>query len=129
MKKVVAILIVLCMMYTVVLAETDLSAMSFDELVSLSRKVSAEIMSRPEWKEVEVPVGVWTVGVDIPAGVYSVRPARSSANFACYDENGRLQLNLLCLDGESIGKVELLDGWTVKPSSPVIFAPPLSLGF
>ena len=128
MKKLAIVLIVACLLCSVAVAD-DLSSMSFDELISLRNKLNTEIMSRPEWKEVGVPSGIWTVGVDIPAGIYSITPVGSSANFACYDENGRLQINLLCIGGKPIGKVELFDGWTVKPTKPVIFAPPLSLDF
>lgn len=128
MKKLAIVLIVACLLCSVAVAE-DFSSMSFDELLELRNKLNAEIMSRPEWKEVEVPSGIWTVGIDIPAGIYSITPVGSSANFACYDENGKLQINLLCIGGKPIGKVELFDGWTVKPTKPVIFAPPLSLDF
>ena len=30
-------------------------------------------MSRSEWGGVKVPAGIWTVGVDIPEGEYSIR--------------------------------------------------------
>ena len=128
MKKLLCIIMILCVIPVISLAD-DLTSMSYEDLIALSRQITAEIMSRPEWKEVEVPSGEWTVGVDIPAGVYSITPVGSSANFSCYDENGRLQVNLLCLNGKPIGKVELKEGWTVKPSKPVIFAPPMTLGF
>ena len=129
MRKLFIFVFVLMMLFSVGYAEYDLSSMSFEELKALQQAISQEIVTRPEWKEVEVPSGIWTVGEDIPAGVYSITPVGSSANFACYDENGRLQVNLLCLGGKPIGKVELLEGWTVKPSKPVIFAPPITLGF
>lgn len=128
MKKVICVVLLLCLFPVVSMAE-DLASMSYEDLIALSQRITSEIMSRPEWKEVEVPSGIWTVGVDIPAGVYSITPVGSSANFACYDENGRLQINLLCLGGKPIGKVELKEGWTVEPSKPVIFAPPMALGF
>ena len=111
MKKLLCIIMILCMLPVISLAD-DLASMSYNALIELSRQVTAEIMSRPEWKEVEVPSGEWTVGVDIPAGVYSITPVGSSANFSCYDENGMLQVNLLCFDGKPIGKVELKEGWT-----------------
>ena len=129
MKKLICVMMILCFLPVLSVADTDISSMSFDELVTLSRSVAAEIMSRPEWKEVEVPSGQWIVGIDIPAGVYSVSPVRSSCSFSCYDQSGRLTESLLCLSDSPIGRIELIEGWTVNLTNPVIFAPPLGLGF
>lgn len=129
MKKLICIIMILCMTPVISLADMDLGSMNFDDLIALQKKIVAEIVSRPEWKEVEVPSGQWIVGVDIPAGVYSVSPVRSSSSFSCYDQSGRLTESLLCLSDSPIGKIELIEGWTVNLTNPVIFAPPLALGF
>jgi len=50
----------------------DPSSLSYDDLLALKLKVDAEVMSRPETKSVSVPIGVYEVGVHIPAGEYSL---------------------------------------------------------
>lgn len=52
--------------------EIDLSGMSFDELVALKDKINLAIWNSEEWQEVDVPIGVWVVGEDIPAGKWTL---------------------------------------------------------
>lgn len=54
-------------------ADVDLSGMSFDELVALKDKINLAIWNSAEWQEVEVPQGVWEVGVDIPVGKWTIK--------------------------------------------------------
>ena len=54
--------------------DIDLSGMSYDELVALKGRINLAIWNSQEWQEVEVPAGVWEVGVDIPAGHWVIRP-------------------------------------------------------
>ena len=60
MKKIfsliVALLFILLFSVTAA-ADTNLSEMSYDDLLTLQKELVNEIMSRPEWKEVEVPAG------------------------------------------------------------------------
>lgn len=63
------------------LAEVDLQSMTFDELVELREQITAEITSRPEWKEVTVPAGIYEIGVDIPAGHWTITPLNDSVSF------------------------------------------------
>ena len=75
MKKLLALLLALALLIPAACAEgIDLSALSFDQLVELRQQISKELTTRPEWKEVTVPVGVWKVGEDIPAGKWTVKP-------------------------------------------------------
>ena len=53
-------------------AETDLSGMSFDELIALQEQVNKALWNSDGWQEVTVPVGVYKVGEDIPAGRWTV---------------------------------------------------------
>lgn len=53
-------------------AEIDLSGLSYAELDSLRAQCQMEMMKRDEWQEVSVPVGVYQVGVEIPAGTWRV---------------------------------------------------------
>ena len=83
MKKVVAFSVTIFMLLTylfpIALAdEIDLSVYSWDELVDLCSKINIELMSRSEFKQVKVPTGVYTVGVDIPVGKWTITAAYGS---------------------------------------------------
>lgn len=74
MKKIIVILLIIVLLMPCAFAEDiDLSGLTFDELVSLRSKVQLEMMNRDDWQSVTVPVGVWQIGVDIPAGHYSFK--------------------------------------------------------
>lgn len=77
MKKVLSLLLVLALLLPAfaVAEGVDLSALSFDQLVQLREQIARELTTRPEWKEVTVPQGVWEVGVDIPAGHWTITVA------------------------------------------------------
>ena len=62
-------------------AEIDLSNMSFDELLELQTQVNQAIFNSDKWKEVEVPMGVWDVGKDIPAGRYELSPGSNASTY------------------------------------------------
>lgn len=130
MKKIICAVLVMCLIPVLSVAE-DLSALSFDELVALSQKVTAEIMGRPEWKEVTVPGGKWIVGEDIPVGTYSIHPTPKGGYVRIEDSNGKLIISQgIRKEDSSIGKIELLAGYIVEvENGSVIFAPPKGLGF
>ena len=52
----------------------DLSGLSFAELISLRDQLNLAIWSSDEWQEVSVPIGIWEVGKDIPAGHWMITP-------------------------------------------------------
>lgn len=81
MKKFCCILVGLMLLCSVALAEVDLESMSFDELIDLREQITIEITSRPEWKEVNVPAGIYEIGVDIPAGHWTISPVNDSVAF------------------------------------------------
>ena len=97
------------------------------ELIAMRKQVDEEIHSRPEWKEVEVPTGTWTVGTDIPAGTYSIRglDAKRYGTVYIYPKNEEHFDNFYSIgDGNVIGKVVLQEGDRVQNTGAVIFAPP-----
>jgi hypothetical protein len=133
MKKIFAIIFVIVAIATVAYAATDLSSMSFDELMNLRNDLNAEIMSRPEWKEVTVPPGTWYVGEDIPAGTYSIKSEFCGVTVwreakDDYDNNGLYYCEVVKKDSPC-GKIKLDKGMVVEINGEVIFAPPMSLGF
>ena len=139
MKKVAALFLamVILMASAVCYAEVDLKSMTFDDLIALRDQLNAEILSRPEWKEVKVPAGEWVVGKDIPAGSYSiVIPKGGSvvihlwgAAIGDYKTNGGMRISDYLKEGQDIGKIELYEGNVLELGSPIILAPPVSLGF
>jgi len=52
--------------------EIDLSGLTFEELDALRDRCMLEMMKRDVWQEVTVPQGVYQVGVQIPAGTWTV---------------------------------------------------------
>ena len=131
MKRTIALLLILVCISGIAAADTDLSSMTFDELVALNKAVVMEIMTRPEWKEVTVPGGTWIVGKDIPAGTYSITPAKGGGFITVKDASGKNIVNQGIRNAENaIGRVELLDGYTVYiERGSVIFSPAIGLGF
>ena len=75
MKKVCLLVLALVLVGSFAFAEVDLSGMSYDELVALKDQINLAIWNSQEWQEVTVPVGVWKVGEDIPAGHWTITVA------------------------------------------------------
>lgn len=87
MKKIFAVLLVCAMLFALpamatavsvfpeVATAVDLSGMSFDELLVLKVEIDKALVKCEEWQEVEVPVGVYTVGEDIPEGHWNISAA------------------------------------------------------
>lgn len=65
-----------------------------------------------------VPIGVWNVGPDLPAGTYSIRcaPGTDSATVALYNDEGSWFIleTLYSENNDSIGRVELPEGYSVR---------------
>lgn len=133
MKKLLLITLACCLFLSYAVADgIDLSSMSFDELKELQQQINKEIISRPEWKEVVVPGGVWTVGKDIPAGFYCISAGKDGGYVTIEDPNSLFSIVSQGIRDESskIGKIELKDGFTVSVErGSVVFSPATSLGF
>ena len=129
MKKLICILLIVCMVPVCSFAETDLSSMSYADLLSLQQLLIKEIMSRPEWKEVTIPTGSWIIGEDIPAGFYSITGIKDSTIVTVGDQKDSMVFFHTLNKEEKVGKIELLEGHTFHCSFDVILAPPLSLFF
>lgn len=136
MKKLIVAILVVVMIPVFALAEIDLSSLTFAQLMTLRNELNAEIMSRPEWKEVEVPAGNWRIGEDIPEGTYCLTPKEFSAiqvwreNHMDYgDDRLGLLFNQFVYADSPIGSLQLKAGWLLHISNPVIFTPKQGLGF
>ena len=94
MKRAFAILLILALMTCIpaCAGQIDLSGLSFEELVALRDRCQKEMMLRSEWQQVEVPQGVWRVGVDIPAGTWTIKCTAGAYTFiewgTALDESG-----------------------------------------
>ena len=92
MKRIsISIVFLLLLIPAFAFAEVDLSGMSYDDLVSLSKQVGMAIMQSEEFDSVTVPKGIWEVGVDIPEGTWIITPANQMCMIAygkSIDESG-----------------------------------------
>ena len=143
MKKVVCSFLCVCALFALLAGSTaesvDLSSLSFEELETLQNRVAAEMKTRPEWKGVKVPAGVWTVGVDIPEGEYSISMVNEN-------ETGRMSIWGKAIDDyvsnggcvyplvfgyeyKVFGKVYLKKGYIVESTLETYFSEPVKLGF
>ncbi len=138
MKKTLALLLVLMnlFIFTAFAEEINLSGYSYEQLIELQKQVNKEIMSRPEWKEVTVPVGTWKVGEDIPAGTYSVSGGKYMATMTIYksaEKNFSDMTEMYTFSGmttNTVGRITLKEGqYVVIEVESLTFAPPISLGF
>ena len=119
----------------------DVSILSYDELIVLERSIIKELTSRPEYKEVLVPTGAYKVGVDIPAGKWTI----TATEGACEVYWGKA-LDEYGVEIASGQRIDKLDDWGSKSSvtwelvegtyivinrKGVTFTPyiPISLGF
>lgn len=105
MKKLCALILALILFSSAALAESiDLSGMSFDELLDLQARVNDALWAADGWKHVKIPAGYYEVGVEIPAGRWTISPADSSIFFAFYES-----LDEALEDGYSVYAAALFD--------------------
>ena len=146
MKKAIALVVLIALLVTslapfAVADDIELSFYSWDELIALSAKINSELMSRPEFKEVKVPTGAYKVGVDIPAGKWTI-----TAQYGMCEVYWGKELDEYGVDIPYSSRIDDLDDWGSKSSvawdlvegtyivvnrNPVLFTPyvPVSLGF
>lgn len=144
MKKLIAACLALLMVLSIsfVFAESiDLSSLSFDELATLETRIIKAMMSKPEYKETKVPVGVYKVGEDIPAGKWTISGIEYSGVITWgtgLDEYGveipyNMQISSFSYwDSNDSIDWDLVEGTYISVAiSPVKFSPyiPKSLGF
>lgn len=140
--KLIAASIALSMIPALTSAEFDLSSIDYDELLDLQQQVRIEIETRNNVQSVAVPVGLWEIGVDIPAGTWILSASNGSFTHVAYgptvDENGN---SMSKYTGGNTGTF-LSEGitWRLTATSgnyiyiadcPVVFTPAdtLDLGF
>lgn len=113
MKRFLTILLILCLLAPSALSsESPFAPYSDDELIIFAQMAQNEIVSRGLVKSAVVPQGVYIVGLDVPAGIYSVSHDGSVSSVEVYPSatsNDDLYDYSIYGD-EIIGRLELLDG-------------------
>ena len=87
MKRFLCLVLVLLLLPIVSLADVDLSPYTTEQLYALREIISYEILSRGEYKDVELPQGYYVVGQDIPEGHWSITAAPGSYCLIEYFQN------------------------------------------
>lgn len=131
MKRLVFALIILLLVPSLSFAteNVDLAAMSVEEIVVLKTRIAEELMTRGELKTVEVPMGDYVVGKDIPSGEYSVTTKSEAFMLTVYNKDGTLLDYYYSFDDESIGRLVLENGQQVSLMQPMLFSVYEGLGF
>lgn len=82
MKKLITVIMILALLLpAAALADLpDISNLSYNELVQLKDQINIAMWNSEEWQEVTVPIGVWTVGEDIPVGHWSISLAPNTSS-------------------------------------------------
>ena len=134
MKKLICYLILIAILLSVVLAfssaETDLSGMSFDELIALQKQVNDALWKSNGWKEVTVPVGVYKVGEEIPAGKWTIKRSVDKYTYFRIGQkftNGEVSSYAFTTNLETEANLTLVEGTYIEISYyPVVFSPYVS---
>lgn len=80
MKKLLAIVLIIAMLIPAACAEMgfsdlitlDLSNLTLEQLILLREKIELTMWGTDDWQAVVVPQGVYQIGVDIPAGKWTI---------------------------------------------------------
>lgn len=135
MKKIVALLLalLLCLGSFPAFANVNLSACTQEELLALRDSINQELLKRGIEKEVTVPIGMYEVGVDIPAGTYTLKPNGFAVVEVWKNVSSKYSMfyeGVSASDKEYIGKLILIEGNIVEITyGSFVFSPYQGLGF
>ena len=123
MKKLITTILILALFPVIAMADLpDISGLSADELVELNHQIQLLLFSEQLVNGVKVPPGIYTVGEDLPAGVYRVDfPVISDlliGLFMAYtdDYSDYVTYYIGGSNTTAIGKVDLKEGMTLEIS-------------
>lgn len=124
MKKVLCVLLVLALVGAAAYAAIDLSGMSFEELLDLRAQVDAALWASDGWQEVTVPMGVYYVGEDIPAGRWTVDGQGNTVTVTIFSGDEEYWDTFYWLDStDTTANINLKRGQRVEIASVVVFKP------
>lgn len=128
-------------------AQYDLSGFSYTDLLTIVAQAQREMMTRSEFQEVTVPAGLYQVGVEIPAGKWTISLPTSDDKYASADidigdklDAGKNDIALwdsTTYDSIYLSKsnnkttytVTLIDGYYIKIGHSVVFSTPTGATF
>lgn len=113
MKTKISLLLacVLLAMTPLAYADYDISGLSYGELVELVNQAQMAMMQMDEWQEVTVPAGVYRIGVDIPAGRWTIK-APPQVNYITIVIGDELK---------NANSVKLIRDWVVHGSENILY--------
>lgn len=112
-------------------AEINFDDYSVEELIALKTQIHTEIINRTkDEKSVRVPMGSYTVGIDIPAGTYMLIGGSDISMITVYSENGELlTIHSMYLD-DNVGRIDFLKGQRIEINGgAIVFSAYRGLGF
>lgn len=122
MKKLLSVVLVLALLAVPAFAE-DYASMTDDELWAANKAIQAELWARSITKDgVTIPKGTYTIGEDIPIGIYRVEIPEGgwSVLLSVYTEDGDEKMFSVNEDSP-IGKLDLNGYTSIEFSDNVIF--------
>ena len=133
MKRVAMLVLALMLVGTVAPAEVDLSGMSYEEMVELRDQLDKAIWASDGWQYVQVPGGDYDVGVDIPAGRWTLVGVDSYSSFDVYKSRALKDDYSYDALFESLKlnqhyNITLEDGQYIEISGTIAFQPYLGAG-
>ena len=89
-----------------------------EELIDMCSAINHELLTRAEFESFDVPVGTWTVGKHMKAGLYSIVPQNTNDSVYCDVSLSQLNGNKVSVSGEVesgfIHHLLLSDGDTIE---------------
>jgi hypothetical protein len=127
MRKLLAILFLLVFTLSNANAQSfNFDGLSNDELIEMQARIITELSIRQGAKNIEMPAGTYTAGVDFPSGTYSVKTKGFFVQFLLYQDANDMQIILdqtddflksfsrmkqhILDDENGIGKIVIEDG-------------------
>lgn len=133
MKRVALLVLVILLVGSLAVAEVDLSGMTYDEMVELRDQLDKAIWASDGWQYVQVPGGDYDVGVDIPAGRWTLVGVDSYSSFQVYKsrelkDDYSFDTLYESLDHNQHYNITLEDGQYIEISGTIAFQPYLGAG-
>jgi hypothetical protein len=134
MRKLTAIILALAVLFALspVMAE-DFESMSIQQLLALRSSIEAELLARGDHDSFTVPPGEYLIGIDIPAGQYSISlkdPSSYGASIYTHKNEAEFRkggydrtFSLRSAGDAVVGKVTLYEGEILEIThASVVFA-------
>ena len=115
MKKLITLLLIAVLLLpAAALADLpDISGLTHNELIELNHRIQMRLFSEKLMNGVNIPVGRYTVGEDIPAGSYRVAISAENGLIVIYSPDEKTVCSYalgLVYDVYEIGKITLEEG-------------------